>query len=1015
MSEEKIPYGEIICEAVDTIVSKRMESLNYDITTNCLVTDNTYKAWGKYTVSNNSIQFEAYSTITTLEVGDSVLVNIPKGDYNNQKTILNKVITSSEDNTYLTYNSPLNNMLKFTDNIATVTEGSILANRGNTDGSSGKTDRKQIGDDIAWSDYQGFTMMGVAASFETNLGDYDTIAGHYGLLFEFKLSDGRIYEYKLDVDDMNGNPYRFIVASQQEKLFNISELANVASLTVYLYQEQDFVDGDGNKIPTQSQGDKITGVDSVVLQDNIKLVNLNIVLGYELGSFSDDHISILIDNLTDNDFDNSYGYSALVNEKLKRRLRLRWIHKIDETTYHVIDPEEDKGNFRVKWLHYRIGANPSSVDVIDYGGPNWEEIGDNEINLVQDVSLNVNEVNEKFKVMCSYYENEAWTPYIVSDEITFVNTRNTADMTTINAISGLSLTCLDGQAGNYYLYNTGGELINEGLGQGYIRSVAISYNGVALNDTKCDLYGKVSKVKWIIPVQRTMIEWIRPSDKIGIVEDTDENNKKKDYATWTLDGANINSGLIMSYSIKNIWVQTNALNEITCEVTDTNNITYKASWIFFFGVNGSSGSNYTVIVEYLNGSGSIPVVNGNSRQVVVVAKVYDKNNNELTDIADKISWEVKGREKDNLNIGTSNQAQYIINPRQNVTNVNFLVLAATYKSDKVEATGYLPLSYRNADLCDCYDGPRKIIYNSLGTPIYNSNVCQLRKGSEVIDNVKWDIAAPTDNWELVSLKDGAISASSVYQKTETPYCCLYATRNNTLLWSQTIFILQTAYDFAVTNSWDGNVSLNNNNSVMAPMVGAGKKTSTGKFSGVLMGTMDNTGKDSASVVGLYGISNGQVTYSLTEDGVATFKSVGEDSGEVQLGGNTNIIKSAAAVKDINKGMVIDIDKGTLQVMTEKLQITKNGIRLYDELQYTGDKFVAYNADKNIIIDFINKQFKFSNGTITIDFSNDNFITLPNQTIIKKDGSIMYKGDSLDNYINNCIKTLVKEDSLKTTT
>jgi hypothetical protein len=118
MSEDRLDYGEVLCEAVDTIVSKKLENLAYDITKTCIVIDDTYKKQGRYTVADGALKFEAYSTITTLNTNDNVLVNIPHGDYSNQKTILNKIINSDKALS-LNYISPLNNMLKFTDNILT--------------------------------------------------------------------------------------------------------------------------------------------------------------------------------------------------------------------------------------------------------------------------------------------------------------------------------------------------------------------------------------------------------------------------------------------------------------------------------------------------------------------------------------------------------------------------------------------------------------------------------------------------------------------------------------------------------------------------------------------------------------------------------------------------------------------------------------------------------------------------------------------------------------------------------
>ena len=50
MREDRFDYGETICEAIDTIVSKKLEGLSYDVTKTCIVTDDTYKKQGRYTV-----------------------------------------------------------------------------------------------------------------------------------------------------------------------------------------------------------------------------------------------------------------------------------------------------------------------------------------------------------------------------------------------------------------------------------------------------------------------------------------------------------------------------------------------------------------------------------------------------------------------------------------------------------------------------------------------------------------------------------------------------------------------------------------------------------------------------------------------------------------------------------------------------------------------------------------------------------------------------------------------------
>ena len=75
-----IDYGEILCTAVDEIITARMSGLAYDITKLCTIVDDTNSYQGKYVVSDGTARYEAYSTDNNLKKGNSVLVTIPNGD-----------------------------------------------------------------------------------------------------------------------------------------------------------------------------------------------------------------------------------------------------------------------------------------------------------------------------------------------------------------------------------------------------------------------------------------------------------------------------------------------------------------------------------------------------------------------------------------------------------------------------------------------------------------------------------------------------------------------------------------------------------------------------------------------------------------------------------------------------------------------------------------------------------------------------------------------------------------------
>ena len=48
---------EIICTAVDTIVSSKLKGLQYDITKLCTIVDDSQRNKGEYVVSDGSVRF----------------------------------------------------------------------------------------------------------------------------------------------------------------------------------------------------------------------------------------------------------------------------------------------------------------------------------------------------------------------------------------------------------------------------------------------------------------------------------------------------------------------------------------------------------------------------------------------------------------------------------------------------------------------------------------------------------------------------------------------------------------------------------------------------------------------------------------------------------------------------------------------------------------------------------------------------------------------------------------------
>ena len=232
-------YAENICVAIDQIVTSRLEGLAYDITKLCTIVDDTNKNDGKYTVTDGSTKFDAYSTDNNLREGNSVLVNIPNGDFNMQKTIIGKQ-TATNTQPFI-YTAPLETMIKVdTGFTADMNENAnkLLAN--DPDERSKHLFTIEGKNESGADNFIGFTRLGISADFKSWFAGYEVMSGQYGLKIFIKTKEtntsgeevkSRIYELTLSNDDMYGNPYNFESYFSQEKVFDISDINITAGQT----------------------------------------------------------------------------------------------------------------------------------------------------------------------------------------------------------------------------------------------------------------------------------------------------------------------------------------------------------------------------------------------------------------------------------------------------------------------------------------------------------------------------------------------------------------------------------------------------------------------------------------------------------------------------------------------------------------------------------------------------------------------------------------------------------------
>lgn len=196
----KKDVAETFLEAVDIVVQKRLEGIKYDTTDVATIIDDKSAKNGRYIVSTGSVSYVAYSTDTTYRNGDCVYVTIPNGDYDGQKIISGKKVSSSEE-PYV-YVSPFETIIDVTGNLCNIdsTKGwSLTANLPPTPPNNNWSgfeevfhSRVHIWDrEFTAENLIGFSRLGIQAQFMSWLSSWKTIYGNYGLelTVDYKLND----------------------------------------------------------------------------------------------------------------------------------------------------------------------------------------------------------------------------------------------------------------------------------------------------------------------------------------------------------------------------------------------------------------------------------------------------------------------------------------------------------------------------------------------------------------------------------------------------------------------------------------------------------------------------------------------------------------------------------------------------------------------------------------------------------------------------------------------------------
>lgn len=245
-----------------------------------------------------------------------------------------------------------------------------------------------------------------------------------------------------------------------------------------------------------------------------------------------------------------------------------------------------------------------------------------------------------------------------------------------------------------------------------------------------------------------------------------------------------------------------------------------------------------------------------------------------------------------------------------------------------------------------------------------------------------------------------------------------------ILWVQPLLITNSNYDYSVLNEWDGSLTTDEGNgTIMGTMIGAGRKNEDNTFSGILMGDVKDAGDISEGncipvsnlseedfykdtyyykldngtpvqaytydknqqyytlrvATGLYGFQNGEISFSLKDNGIATFGK--SNRGQIIIDGNQSTIMS----KDYSingNGMMLDLDDGILSIRDNDIErfrlspeepyLVVNGLSEKSPLMYIGGG-ECFLQSQNRGIGALGTKFDLVRGVLDIQGTGGNVL------------------------------------------
>lgn len=281
---------DVVLEAVDTIVSNRIEQIATDKTVTATVAGCTNSLTGEYLVSYNGGKLKAYAQEgNTYTQGQSVYVLIPEGDFTKKKNIVGVAQAAEDDNNISFVSSAISNYNLIGRNCLSdknkVTPAGLrsykkedykVLYKKDEDVSGSKPKFLSIDIQELENNIKQAEAILIEASFRTSLPREHklTKTGEYGITFILAFKDGdatddkgqaliKKLSYTIDSNSMTGSPLQYQSYFDQYQIFPV-DVENFLYIDQIIFYCKDFVE---TTDPIQSQDRPIGWGDDIFIKD----------------------------------------------------------------------------------------------------------------------------------------------------------------------------------------------------------------------------------------------------------------------------------------------------------------------------------------------------------------------------------------------------------------------------------------------------------------------------------------------------------------------------------------------------------------------------------------------------------------------------------------------------------------------------------------------------------------------------------------------------------------------------